>query len=50
MEDLLGRKTKLVEVLGTQFQQVQDTLINLKKLSATIAEQVKKFNQSVSDY
>jgi hypothetical protein len=46
---MLGRKNKLVEILGTQFQQLNETLTSLSKLSAQMSEQVKKFNQSVSD-
>lgn len=48
-DDLLGRKTKLMELLGAQFLQVQDTLTNLAKLSTQLSEQVKKFNQSVME-
>lgn len=46
---MLGRKNKLVEILGTQFQQLNETLTSLSKLSAQMSEQVKKFNQSVTD-
>jgi len=48
-DDLLGRKTKLMELLGAQFLQVHDTLTNLAKLSTQLSEQVKKFNQSVME-
>lgn len=46
---MLGRKNKLIETLGTQFQQLNETLTSLSKLSAQMSEQVKKFNQSVTD-
>lgn len=46
---MLARKNKLIETLGNQFVQVNETLTSLSKLSAQMSEQVKKFNQSVSD-
>jgi len=46
---MLARKNKLIETLGNQFVQVNETLTSLSKLSAKMSEQVKKFNQSVSD-
>lgn len=46
---MLGRKNKLIETLGSQFVQVNETLTSLSKLSAQMSEQVKKFNQTVSD-
>lgn len=48
-EEMLGRKNKLIETLGIQFLQVNETLVSLSKLSAQMSEQVKKFNQTVTD-
>ena len=48
-EEMLGRKNKLIETLGAQFVQVNETLTSLSKLSTQMSEQVKKFNQSVTD-
>jgi hypothetical protein len=49
-DDLLGKKNRLVEQLGVQFSQIHDTLTNLARLSTQMAEQVKRFNQSVTDF
>jgi hypothetical protein len=48
--DLLGKKNKLVEQLGAQFTQIHETLTSLAKISTQMAEQVKRFNQSVTDF
>jgi hypothetical protein len=48
--DLLGKKNRLVEQLGVQFTQIHETLTSLAKLSIQMAEQVKRFNQSVTDF
>lgn len=47
---MMGRKNKLIELLGTQFVQVSETLTQLSKVSTQMGEQVKKFNQTVQDY
>ncbi len=48
--DLFGKKNRLVEQLGVQFTQIHETLTSLAKLSTQMAEQVKRFNQSVTDF
>ncbi len=38
MEDFLNRKTKLMDILGEQFNAVNQTLISLSKLAQNISE------------
>jgi hypothetical protein len=47
---MLGKKNKLVEQLGAQFVEIHETLTSLARLSTQMSEQVKKFNQSVTDF
>lgn len=49
-DEMLGKKNKLVEQLGAQFVQVHETLTMLGRLSTQMAEQVKRFNQSVVEW
>ena len=49
-DEMLGKKNKLVEHLGVQFVQIHETLTMLGRLSAQMGEQVKRFNQSVTDW
>lgn len=49
-DEMLGKKNKLVEQLGAQFVQIHETLTTLARLSTQMGEQIKKFNQSVTDY
>jgi len=48
-DELLGKKNRLVETLGNQFVQINETLTSLANLSKQLSENVKKFNQSVTD-
>lgn len=38
MEDYLNKKNKLMDTLGEQFTAVNNTLINLSKLSQSMSE------------